>query len=128
MERLLAIKEIPLFKNLSLDQLEAVQQSTKEVEYLPGEVILKQGERGDELFMLLEGRVRIFLNYGLPNEEDKGEQEQQQQSTQDKLEEMNISEDMAKMILEALRNNEVQYIQQQKRKPTKKQDSTKPDW
>ncbi|MDA0196032.1 MAG: hypothetical protein O2887_07940 [Bacteroidetes bacterium] len=62
------------------------------------------------------------------NQEDKGEQEQQQQSTQDKLEEMNISEDMAKMILEALRNNEVQYIQQQKRKPTKKQDSTKPDW
>jgi hypothetical protein len=74
MERLLALKEIPLFKNLSLDQLEAVHQITKEVEYLPGEVILKQGDRGDELFMLLEGRVRIFLNYGLPNEEEKPEQ------------------------------------------------------
>ena len=74
MERLLALKEIPLFKNLSLDQLEAVHQITKEVEYLPGEVILEQGTRGDELYMLLEGRVRIFLNYGLPNEEDKGEQ------------------------------------------------------
>ena len=74
MERLLALKEIPLFKNLSLDQLEAVHQITKEVEYLPGEVILKQGDRGDELFMLLEGRVRIFTNYGLPNEDEKGEQ------------------------------------------------------
>jgi len=62
------------------------------------------------------------------NPEDKGGQEEQQQSTQEKLEEMNISEDMAKMILEAMRNNEVQYIQQQKRKPTKKPDSTKPDW
>jgi len=41
---------------------------------------------------------------------------------------MNISEDMAKMILEAMKNNEVQYIQQQKRKPTKNPDSTKPDW
>jgi len=62
------------------------------------------------------------------NPEDKGEQEEQQQSTQEKLEEMNISEDMAKMILEAMKNNEVQYIQQQKRKPTKNPDSTKPDW
>jgi hypothetical protein len=74
MERLLALKEIPIFKNLSLDQLEAVHQITKAAEYLPGEVILKQGERGDELYLLLEGRVRIFLNYGLPNEEEKDEQ------------------------------------------------------
>jgi HEAT repeat protein len=74
MERLLALKEIPLFHNLSLDQLEAVHQITKEVEYLPGEVILKQDERGDELFLLIEGRVRIFTNYGLPNEDEKPEQ------------------------------------------------------
>jgi CRP-like cAMP-binding protein len=74
MERLLALKEIPLFKNLSLDQLEAIHQITKEVEYLPSEVILKQGERGDELYLLLEGRVRIFTNYGQPNEDEKPEQ------------------------------------------------------
>jgi len=74
MERLLALKEIPLFKNLNLDQLEAVHQITKTVEYLQGEVILKQGERGDELYLLIEGRVRIFTNYGLPNEDEKPEQ------------------------------------------------------
>jgi HEAT repeat protein len=74
MERLLALKEVPLFKNLSLDQLEAVHQITKEVEYLPGEVILKQDERGDELYLLIEGRVRIFTNYGLPDEDEKPEQ------------------------------------------------------
>jgi CRP/FNR family transcriptional regulator len=51
-----------------------VHQITKEVEYLPGEVILKQGDRGDELFLLLACRVRIFKNYGLPNEDEKPEQ------------------------------------------------------
>ncbi len=71
MERLLALKEIPLFKNLSLDQIEAVHQITKEVEYLPGEVILNQDDRGDELYLLLEGRVRIFTNYGQPSEDEK---------------------------------------------------------
>lgn len=59
------------------------------------------------------------------------EQEQEktpQQQTADKLKEMNISEEKAKMILEALKNNEVQYIQQNRRKPTKKKESGKPDW
>lgn len=62
-------------------------------------------------------------------EQSEEEQEQQrQQEIKEKLEEMNISEEKAKMILEALRNNEIQYIQQQKRKATKRPDSSKPDW
>jgi Ca-activated chloride channel family protein len=41
---------------------------------------------------------------------------------------MNISPEKAQMILEALKNNEIQYVQQNKRKATKKKDSSKPDW
>lgn len=58
----------------------------------------------------------------------KDENKQQQPSPSDKLEEMNISEEKAKMILEALKNSEIQYIQQNRRKPTKRKDSDKPDW
>jgi len=46
----------------------------------------------------------------------------------EKLKEMNISEEKAKMILEALKNNEVQYIQQNKRKAKQKKKDGKPDW
>jgi len=46
----------------------------------------------------------------------------------DKLKKMNISEEKAKMILEAMKNNEIQYIQQNKRKAKKKKDNSKPDW
>ena len=66
----------------------------------------KEGEEGEE------------------NEKDQ----QNMPSPSDKLEEMNISEEKAKMILEALKNSEIQYIQQNRRKPTKRKDSDKPDW
>jgi len=74
MERLLALKEISLFQNLSLDQLEAVQQISTEVEYLPGEVLMREGERGNRLYLLLSGRVRVFKDYGSPDETQLNEQ------------------------------------------------------
>jgi len=49
-------------------------------------------------------------------------------SREEKLKELNLTEEKARMILEAMKNNEIQYIQQNKRKPTKKPDSGKPDW
>ena len=61
-------------------------------------------------------------------ETDEEGEEQNQMSTKQKLEEMNISEEKAQMILEAMKNNEIQYIQQQKRKSTQPRDSGKPDW
>ncbi|SMD38355.1 Tetratricopeptide repeat [Reichenbachiella faecimaris] len=62
---------------------------------------------------------------GEQNEKDK---QQQPPSPSDKMQEMNISEEKAKMILEALKNSEIQYIQQNRRKPTKRKESDKPDW
>lgn len=59
---------------------------------------------------------------------EEKEKEQPKPTPSDKLKEMNISEEKAKMILEAMKNNEIQYIQQNRRKATKKKDSDKPDW
>jgi len=41
---------------------------------------------------------------------------------------MNMSEEKANMILDALKNQEIQYLQQNKRKATKTKDNSKPDW
>jgi HEAT repeat protein len=68
MEKLLALKQVPLFSHLSLDQLDAVQQIAREVEYLANEPIVKEGDPGGELYLLIEGKVRIFKNYGTLNE------------------------------------------------------------
>jgi Ca-activated chloride channel homolog len=71
-------------------------------------------------------------------EQQQKEQEQQEKENQDKkdlppsvsdkLKQMEMSEEKAKMILEAMRNQEVQYLQQNKRKATKPKDKGKPDW
>ena len=61
-------------------------------------------------------------------EEEGKEMEKPPQSRSEKLEELNLTEEKARMILEAMKNNEIQYIQQNKRKAKKKPDSNKPDW
>ena len=46
--------------------------------------------------------------------------------TKEKLEEMGISEEKARQLLEAMRQAEIKYLQHQRRKPTKRPPSGKP--
>jgi len=64
------------------------------------------------------------------NKEDQKKDNKQKTPPQvaEKLKEMNISEEKARMILEAMKNQEIQYLQQNKRKATKPKDKGKPDW
>jgi len=64
-------------------------------------------------------------------EQDQDAEQQKDQidpSTAEKLKEMNISEEKARMILEAMRNNEIQYLQQVKKKSKNPRRNNKPDW
>ena len=62
-------------------------------------------------------------------QENKNQQnKKQEKSIEEKLKEVNMSKKKAEMILNALNNIEFQYIQQLKRKASKKIDKNKPDW
>lgn len=68
---------------------------------------------------------------GKPEDTEEEGQEQEQMPDPEisrKLEEMDMTEDRARMILDALRNREIQYIQQNPRKPESRPPSGKPDW
>jgi len=97
----------------------------------------KEGKEGEES----EEQKKEQNKEGEESEEEKQQSKEQQEekegeedtkdqapTTSEKLKQMNISEEKAKMILEALRNNEIQYIQQNRRKATKRKDKNKPDW
>lgn len=62
------------------------------------------------------------------DQQNKDDKNKPDPSLSEKLKDMKISEDKAKMILEAMKNQEVQYLQQNKRKATKPKDRGKPDW
>jgi Ca-activated chloride channel homolog len=63
-------------------------------------------------------------------ETDKAKKEQKEatEKRSQRLQKMNMTEEQAKMILDAMKNNEAQYLQQLQRKTTKRPDKGKPDW
>jgi hypothetical protein len=69
MERLLALQSVPLFTHLSLEQLEVINKLLQEVTYLVDEVIVREGEPGHELYVLVEGEVQFFKAYDSPAQE-----------------------------------------------------------
>ena len=68
MEGLLAMRRVPLFAHLSLEQLEAIGKFMTEAQYLAGEVVVREGDPGDELYVMLEGEARAVKHYGSPQE------------------------------------------------------------
>lgn len=63
-----------------------------------------------------------------PNQNQAEQSDEQQAGAPQQMEEQRISKEKARMILEAMRNNEIQYIQQQRKKANKKPSDGKPDW
>ena len=56
------------------------------------------------------------------------EKDRQAQTMHERLNNMNLSPEKARMLLEALRQAEVQYLQQLPRPSSKPADKSKPDW
>ncbi len=59
--RLKLLKNVVLFKDLSMRQLEMVDSLMHVRSYLADEVIFDEGEEGQGLFLVLSGRVKITL-------------------------------------------------------------------
>jgi serine/threonine protein phosphatase PrpC len=55
-----ALANMPLFGKLSERELLRVMQAVEARDYKDGEVVIREGERGDELFIVLEGIVRVM--------------------------------------------------------------------
>jgi diguanylate cyclase (GGDEF)-like protein len=50
---------VPLLSSLNQDQIHRLLAQSRECVYPPGETIIRQGENGDSVYLVLSGRVRI---------------------------------------------------------------------
>ena len=53
------IRLVPLFSNLSDEALKGIASKAASVNYLPGDIVIGQGEHGDSLYIVVKGRVRV---------------------------------------------------------------------
>ena len=63
MKELIALKRVPLFSTLTLEQLASIDRLMVTRHYVKGESIFRKGEVGAELYVVLEGEVRIHLDH-----------------------------------------------------------------
>jgi HEAT repeat protein len=58
-ERVLLLRQVPLFAGLSPSDLERVAEVAEERGYADGELVAAEGEPGDELHLIVEGTIRV---------------------------------------------------------------------
>lgn len=63
-ERMMALRSVPLFSSLAPEDLASLARGSLEKAFAPGEALCVEGEPGDEVFILLAGDVRVYRQDG----------------------------------------------------------------
>jgi hypothetical protein len=64
MKELITLKRVPLFSTLTLDQLASIDRLMVTRHYVKGETVFRQGDVGAELYVIVEGEIRVHLDRG----------------------------------------------------------------
>ena len=67
-ERVLALRAVPIFAQLPLEGLARLAGSSLEAVLAPGEIVCREGETGEEVFVLLAGETEIVRGSGATEE------------------------------------------------------------
>jgi CRP-like cAMP-binding protein len=61
MERIVFLRRVPLFANLAPIDLKQIAAIAGERVYADGDVLSRQGEPGDEMYVIVAGEVRVIV-------------------------------------------------------------------
>lgn len=60
MEKVLFLKSIDLFSQIPGEDLVRVAQIAEEIDFEPRETVMAEGEIGDSLYLIVDGKVQVF--------------------------------------------------------------------
>jgi hypothetical protein len=63
MKELIALKQVPLFSTLTLEQLASIDRLMVTRHYVKGETVFRRGDVGAELYVIVEGELRVHLDH-----------------------------------------------------------------
>jgi CRP/FNR family transcriptional regulator, cyclic AMP receptor protein len=58
-EKVLFLKGVDLFKTIPGEELSHIAQITDEVEFAPQQLIFKEGDEGDAMYLIVDGKVKV---------------------------------------------------------------------
>jgi CRP-like cAMP-binding protein len=63
-DKILRLKGINIFEGLSVSELAAIASVTEEVDYPVGEIVIREGESGETMFLIIKGEVSVIKGAG----------------------------------------------------------------
>ena len=87
MKELIALKRVPMFSTLSLEQLASIDRLMVTRHYVKGETVFRRGDVGGELYVVVDGEIRVHLDH------DGGEATLARQGAGTVLGEMSVFDD-----------------------------------
>ena len=68
MDKMIHLKKIYVFSDLQVRELAAISSVTQEEDHGKDEIVVKEGELGDTMFLIISGEVSVIRNYGASDE------------------------------------------------------------
>ncbi len=67
-DKMLFLRRVSLFSSMTVEQIRVLTQHLEEQHFLPDEIILREGDFGQDLYIIVSGKVRVVKDYGEPAE------------------------------------------------------------
>jgi hypothetical protein len=61
-DKILHLRRIQIFEELSITELAAVASVTEDIVFQPGETVIKEGDAGEVMYLIIEGEVSVNKN------------------------------------------------------------------